>query len=424
MTNKFITEIQLRNFKNFRHLKVNFDSLNVLVGANASGKSNFIQALKFVRDIYQHGLDNAISLQGGFDYLRRNTTPDDEKTSISLSFSPYKDRVTKENDKKVIQWELTTIKYSIELQKDRDNDSPLFNEKIEYCVTIFLVNNKQKEKYQNIRFSLQNKQGKLKNNGYGKPVKLTIQGNETVVFQADSFFAVLPSFELLRKNFKPEKLLMEQYGAVLIPNGFDFSIYDFDIKTIKKPASLIGKKTLDENGENLTNVIQHIIESREKMRMFSNLVKDMLPFISDFDVEKRYDKSVLLKINETFNPGMSIPGSLLSDGTISVTALIVALFFEYNRFSVYEEPEQGIHPALIARLMNLFYDASEKKQILITTHNPELVKNTKLENLLLLVRKESGETEIVKPYKKDMVTSFLDNELELDDLFVQNLLDV
>ena len=67
MTN---STIRIANFKSFADQTVELKNFNLLVGANASGKSNFVQALKFLRDITALGLEDAISLQGGVEYLR------------------------------------------------------------------------------------------------------------------------------------------------------------------------------------------------------------------------------------------------------------------------------------------------------------------------------------------------------------------
>ncbi|MCD6512239.1 MAG: AAA family ATPase, partial [Thermoplasmata archaeon] len=65
-----ISRIEVKNFKSFKELKIDIGKFNVLIGTNASGKSNFVNIFKFLRDIMTLGLDNAISLQGGVEYLR------------------------------------------------------------------------------------------------------------------------------------------------------------------------------------------------------------------------------------------------------------------------------------------------------------------------------------------------------------------
>src|SRR5208283_4844152 len=83
-----LTRIRAKNFKSFRELDVRLDNLNVLIGANASGKSNFVQLFTFVRDIVESGLDNAISIQGGAQYLRNMNCEGDANLTIELSVEP------------------------------------------------------------------------------------------------------------------------------------------------------------------------------------------------------------------------------------------------------------------------------------------------------------------------------------------------
>jgi AAA15 family ATPase/GTPase len=60
-----ITELSVSNFRSFERLDLELNTFNVLIGANASGKSNFVEIFKFLRDIAKHGLQNAVSMQGG-----------------------------------------------------------------------------------------------------------------------------------------------------------------------------------------------------------------------------------------------------------------------------------------------------------------------------------------------------------------------
>src|SRR5271165_6787269 len=83
-----LTRIRAKNFKSFRELDVRLDDLNVLIGANASGKSNFVQLFTFVRDIAESGLENAVSIQGGAQYLRNVNCAGDDLVEIKLWMEP------------------------------------------------------------------------------------------------------------------------------------------------------------------------------------------------------------------------------------------------------------------------------------------------------------------------------------------------
>ncbi len=115
---------------------------------------------------------------------------------------------------------------------------------------------------------------------------------------------------------------------------------------------------------------------------------------------------------------------MLSDGTINIISLIIALYFEQKELVVFEEPERNLHPSLISKLVEMFKDASNNKQIIITTHNPEIIKFVELENLFLVKRDSDGFSVIEKPGQKEEVQVFLKNNMGLDQLFIQNLLEV
>ncbi len=65
-----IKKIKVTNFKSFGNLEIELGNFNVLIGPNAAGKSNFVHIFEFLRDIVSSGLNNAVSMQGGVEYLR------------------------------------------------------------------------------------------------------------------------------------------------------------------------------------------------------------------------------------------------------------------------------------------------------------------------------------------------------------------
>ena len=115
---------------------------------------------------------------------------------------------------------------------------------------------------------------------------------------------------------------------------------------------------------------------------------------------------------------------MISDGTINIAALIIALYFDKNPLIIIEEPERNIHPHLISRVINMMKDASRNKQIIVTTHNPEMVRHADIKDILLISREEEGFSHISNPMDKQETRIFLENEMGLADLFVDNLLEV
>ena len=155
----------------------------------------------------------------------------------------------------------------------------------------------------------------------------------------------------------------------------------------------------------------------------SKLVRDLMPFVVDLGVETFVDRSPLFNLREEYG-GHPFPAFLLSDGTVGMTALIAALYFEQSQLVVVEEPERNIHPYLISRVVDLIEEASKKEQIILTTHSPQVVESAGLENILLVSRGRDGFSRVTKPAERHEVQVFLKNEIGLQDLYEQNLLGV
>ena len=65
-----VTRIKLKNWKNFQDVDVQLQSRTFLVGVNAAGKSNFLDAFRFIRDVVEHGVGKAVQGRGGLTKLR------------------------------------------------------------------------------------------------------------------------------------------------------------------------------------------------------------------------------------------------------------------------------------------------------------------------------------------------------------------
>ncbi len=424
-----IKRLSVSNFRAFADINVGFDNFNVLVGANASGKTSLVQIFRFIRDVALFDLDNAVSLQGGVKYLRNL------RLGISTNFrvemvtdQRFRLRVRRKPSRKVppIIARTTELAHSLALGfKSRGPNFDIAEDRITAKLDISRPSlrdarpSSETEKLGNIELSVANVRGHLKASAnipenlpidaedflapYLTDIKLPL--HQTLAFSLPYFLYYLPMD-------RPSSDMLRTIG-----------LYDFDPKLPKRAVQITGKAELDEDASNLALVLRNVIQDREKRRKFSNLLKDMLPFVEDLDVESFADKSLLFKIREQYYKREYLPASLISDGTITIAALIVALFFEAKELVIIEEPERNIHPSLISKLVDMMKDAAKQKQILITTHSPELVKHAGIESLLLLSRNAEGFSTVSRPADSEQVRSFLRDEIGVDELYAQRLLE-
>jgi len=417
-----IKRIEAKNFKSFKELKIDLGKFNVVIGANASGKSNFVHIFKFLRDAKNSGLDNAISMQGGVEYLRNMNIGASEPLSIKVVSDKefgWLGRRTKTGLIGIRTYE-TIYEFALRFNKRGSGFRIVKDELIQKCKFIRLERKERKIEEKEILG-----EGEIivsRGNGRVKP-DLNIPPK--VPLKKEDIF---PPF-LREEKLPKHTLLLETPYFFISPLEDIFSetsIYDFDPKLPKKATPITGKAELEEDGSNLSIILKNITENREKRRKLFNLVKDLLPFVEDVDVEKFADKSLLFKLKESYFKTQYLPASLISDGTINMTALIVALYFEKKPFIIIEEPERNIHPSLISKVVEMMKDASktQEKQIVVTTHNPEFVKYAGLENILLVSRNEEGFSTVSRPADKEEVRTFLKNNIGIEELYIQNLLEV
>jgi predicted ATPase len=415
-----IKRIKVRNFKSFRALEVELGKFNVLIGANASGKSNFIQILKFLRDITNHGLDNAVSMQGGVEFLRNINVGPSENLLVEI--------VGSEQDRAELVgsvYRARTGGYFVEIAARQAT----------YTFGISFGRKGSEFEIAEDRLAIRGEFVRS-GSGDGEPDLLEDQGEGEVLISyraGKSTVSIRPPAKLRVDEYEiPPHLTQGRLGpkTLLIQHPFRWwpplfegiAIYDFDPKLPKKATPITGKAELEEDASNLAIVLKNILEDKEQKRRLTNFVKDLLPFVTDLDVEKFADKSLLFSLRESYSKGQYLPASLISDGTINLTALIVALYFERKPITVIEEPERNVHPHLISRIISMMKDAASKKQIIVTTHNPEFVKHADLKELLLVSRDSMGFSTVSRPSETDDVKVFLQNDMGIEDLFVQNLL--
>ncbi len=426
-----LKKLSVSNFKSFKHSEIELEKFNVLIGANASGKSNFVQLFKFIRDVKNFGLDNAISMQGGIDYFLNNRLGQSEKFSIEIEmegiqvFPPMLISISSE---KQVGFVIRGLVYTLEVKFGRSmNQSEILKEEI-YFYTQFqnMINDRNglnREAFDNLGA------GSIKIFREKNNIDLRVDADKYVMkqYEEDNIFVINSTKNMLnsRKLSPMETILQMPYMMYLgTEPGETFaniSVYDFDPKMSKKAQPITGKVDLEEDGSNLTILLNNILKGRDRQK-FYNVLNSILPFIDKIHT-KKFANNLIFQFREKYHHTKSLPSFLVSDGTINLTALVVALFHQSKPVKIIEEPERNIHPYVISKIVDLMRDASEDEQIITTSHNPEIVRYAEPHEIFLVYRNKEGFTDISKPIKKKEIEMFLDKEMGMSELFVQRLLE-
>jgi predicted ATPase len=412
-----IREIAATNFKSFRELAFEPNDFNIIIGSNASGKSNLIQVFKFIRDIAKYGLNNAISLQGGVEYLRNTIIGPKEPLTFRILYllEEKREEIIGLKDTFPVSFEPYEILYEFALSfGDGGETYEISRDLLVITGTFSRSSASGKDMLGMGSLSLTRVEGSI-----------TSQVNSPEGFEFNDHELFPPYFQ---KRELPESWLIMNLplsvpGIPSLERIFrGMKVYDFDPWLLKRAVPIMGKTELEKDGSNLAIVIKNILEDPGKESEFLRLIRDMLPFVDEIAVEKFMDMSLFLKLKEVYSRNKYIPASMVSDGTINIMALIIALYFEKRPVTVIEEPERNIHPYLISKLVEMLKDASRTKQIIVTTHNPEMVKHVELEDILLISRDSEGFSRVIRPGTKKEIRTFLEHEIGIEELFIQNLL--
>jgi predicted ATPase len=416
-----IQRICVRNYKSFAEIDILLNRFNVVIGSNAAGKSNFISVFRFLRDISRHGLDNAIAMQGGAEYIRNAQIGEKRDLEISVWFTPENGATTHGVPPGRIGpvcVRPTGSVYHLALRFDKEGDG--YSIAKDQMVTSWVATWYGEGSSDNSREI----HGEIRVIHEGGEVKFDAVVPEGCPFPGEELIPPFSHGRLLAET----NLLLETSYAIPLPamdRFFDrIAVYDIDPKLPKQGVVVTGKRNLEEDGRNLALVVKSIVGDPDKRRKFTNLLRDILPFIEDFSVRKFMDISVILTMREKYAKSRDLPASSLSDGTITIFALIIALYFEDRPFMVIEEPTSHIHPFLVSRVIAIMKEAAEKNQVLITTHSTEVVKHARIDDILLISRDSGGFSIISRPADAAEVKTFLENEIGIEDLYVQNLLGI
>jgi predicted ATPase len=337
-----IERIVIENFKSFGDkVEIKLNKFNVLVGPNNSGKSNFLDALRFLSEIMNENINNALARRGSYK---------------SVVFNGEENR---------------EIGFLINARVENSN--------IEYYLKIVWPAN-LKEEY----LKLDGKDLIIVKNG--KDLWWSDMTNKYEEFPPYLSFSnsrlryvVRTTGHLLQHRFRE----IRRFGKILER----IEVYNFDLQKLRQKVK-IGKVTkLNSDGSNLTAVIHFLRnKDRETYQELEKLLKSAVPEIKYLETPPTEQGEANLEVVEE-NLDKRIDLSEISDGILWLLAHIyVLLFLEPHSLVCFEEPSSFIHPRILQFLVNMF--KSVDAQVIVTTHNPFFVNLVEPEDLIIFEKIE------------------------------------
>lgn len=379
MTEKTICRLKIENFKSIDSLEVEgLAPFSVFVGANGSGKSNFFDALAFVSLFVRGGIEIALREHGGFENIRsKKREGADAKT---FSFEIECDLLQEQKE------EPSSFHYSLSIHNlDRE---PEIEEYLK-------VNGEQR---------ITRKRGE-------KSIVL----REVELKGSPAINSVLSFFEGELSLFREEPL------TKLLKN---LHVHRIDPISAKEPdKSDLDPTQLDHKGHSLASVLHRLECDQEISEEILDWMEMIVPGLEKIQTEQqRLNGSTDLRFKEEGFEN-AFPAHLVSDGTMYALCLLAAaLDVPFGGgMTLIEEPERGLHPKAIRKLIDLMrQQASPENPIWLTTHSESVVRALRLSELVL-VDKIGGRTKMKSADAGNISQEDL-APLGLDEVWLSNLL--
>lgn len=348
-----IESLRLRNYLSVQEESLRLSRFNVLIGTNASGKSNLINALSFLRDALQHDFGLAISVRGGFVHLACKAS---RATRVRI-VATFKDA----------DW---SFEWSVELSKDR----------VGFSIREDVYRLREDEPPQQI-LSSRKGEGWWWSGEQGR-VQLSERSHRCALAAAAAD-AAFPA-----------------RAVAAFVRGWGF--FDPNPGTLRR-TSLVGESpALGSYGQNLAARLHALRETdRERFDRIHSATRDILgvPESIDFLTSDDDDRVALLITERGLKYRIYQAGC--SNGTLRMLAIVTALLGTPEATLIgIEEPENYIHPGALAAFTEHVLGSNSEAQLVLTTHSPHLLDVLDMPEAVILVRRsvDQGTKVTREPY--------------------------
>ena len=326
--------LRLKNFLSYKDATIDFEDLIALVGPNASGKSNFVSAIKLLREIGSHGLPVAVARRGGFDQLRHRSKGRPNNPSLRITFRFA--HLDSEHDS---HYEIAFSSVSGGTYRIREESAVVYNR----GSRLFFKNDGTRITYNEME-SIATKRHSI-----------TVAPGQSAVTGAISLAAFLVYQALSR-------LQTVEINPQLV-------------REFQEPSSL---GQFEPDGSNVVSIYESFdTERRGKVIEYLNAV---VPGITKVEVSALAGQQTLTFGQLTPTGVREFSARQMSDGTLRAFSMLVALFQKAKpALIVFEEPEIAIHLGALRTLIDILQSEAADTQVVLTTHSADIIDEIDVE---------------------------------------------
>lgn len=357
-----LTRIELTNFKNFQKATFQLGPLSIVVGTNASGKSNLRDAFRFIhgmaRGYWLAEIVDQKYVEGGvlqWAGIRGGAREICFHNAKSFKIATQIDDLLTDHHGALFQW-----RHEIEVSVDPSalNIVPTVENEV-----VLIDGRRVMHSYFDSRIDSITESSIV--------IPPDVQGS--VEYKPHRFANRKPAYvQALEASCFDKERSAKMWTAREIVKSMQF--LDLSPAAMRMPSTP-GNMELGDRGENLSAVLWAICEDSHDKAAVIVWVRQLTPLdVVDFDFPADQTGRVLLTLVEA--SGQRISAYSASDGTLRFLAIIAALMGP-SRADVYflEEIENGIHPTRLTLLLEFIEHQTRVSgvQVVATTHSPQLL---------------------------------------------------
>lgn len=350
------------------------EEINILIGINGSGKSNFIKALRLLHEGMVGGGFEKLFAQkwGGFSGAGNFGKNDADKIALTYEF-----------DAAILSETLLSI--------------PEIYQKSPLCFELIIGKNGRNGDGYTLSEWLYMENGERRITFFK-----TENGHNALIDPSEVFEETieLPSSNHATRN--PRELMLRMFPSVL--GGYFFlaisqiAIYDAFDTTFESPIRQLSPyysdKRLLSNGQNLSFLLNYLNgNATSSYDLILEQLKNVNPHFREMVFTTPTAGKTLLSLKEK-NLERAITIEHISDGTLRFL-LLMSIFYNPERGKIIclDEPEIGLHPDMInAVCKGIQYAAQHGTQVIVATHSPLLMNGFVLEDLLVFEKDQQNNT--------------------------------
>jgi predicted ATPase len=392
-----ISNLSIHNFKSLRKIEFVPRDLNIIIGANAAGKSNLTEALDFLSEVYRHGLEVAVARKGGYENIAFRRM---RRSKGTIRFDIELEAVLHEH-------------FRLDISKKPPHLR--FRHSFEFVTRSESIRAEYRIVAEDLQIDLQTPQGWMPTATMERrgqdisvvPYQENAQGvgqrriDEVLGFGDLELFASRAG-----KSIAPTELFTTSIGRYTAAIGTFISaasgirVFRISPATTRQFGVPMPRAELTLAGDNLPAVVD--LMKKNSRRDWESVLAGMravLPDLEEITVEYTTARTLGLFFQEI---GVGRPWSVgeVSDGTIQTLALLVAIFDSRYTALALEEPENSVHPWIIRNILGACREAVKTKQILITSHSPVVIDSVLPEQVWVMWR-HKGESRLAPLAKLD-----------------------